>query len=171
MSDIEREIAQKTQEKFEFYVISLVFTLLALSIQTSKFGSSNIADAFELSGWVILLVSGLTGLWRMQFVPVERMKVTQKDEFEDKIFKLKEQQLKGQTEIYILENNSTQPIEKEIEKLQRIVETLKPTIEKHERHNMYKYHTCKLAFVVGLLCLLVARGYEPTKNLILKIIC
>ena len=70
MSDIDREIAQKTQEKFEFYVISLVFTLLALSIQTSKFGSSNIADASELSGWVSLLVSGLAGLWRMQFVPI-----------------------------------------------------------------------------------------------------
>jgi len=75
MSLSEREIAQQSQEKFEFYLVGLVFTLLALSIQTAKFGQSNLSDFFELSGWLSLAVSGLSGLWRLEYIPVIREKL------------------------------------------------------------------------------------------------
>jgi hypothetical protein len=88
MSTQEYEIAQKQQDRFEFYLVSLVFTLLALSIQTSGFGESSVADIFELLGWVSLLTSGISGLWRMEFLPLERIRGTQKEEYENKVIEM-----------------------------------------------------------------------------------
>jgi hypothetical protein len=42
------DYARQLQEKFELYLLGLIFTLLALAIQTAKFGVSDWADAFEL---------------------------------------------------------------------------------------------------------------------------
>lgn len=110
MGTSEREIAHNTQEKFEFYLISLVFTL-ALSIQTSKFGVFIFsADVMELLGWFSLLISGVAGLWRLEYIPVERLKLVQKNEFEDKILSLQELQLKGE-EIHFLETGGKQGIQ------------------------------------------------------------
>lgn len=53
------EIGQRIQEKFRFYVLGLTFTILALAIQTAKFGISAVADGLELFGWVVLFVSGV----------------------------------------------------------------------------------------------------------------
>src|SRR5438477_153548 len=114
MSIKDREHAHNKQEKFEFYLISLVFTLLALSIQTAKFGAFAIGDVFELVGWLGLLVSGVAGLWRIEYVAVELLKATQKDEFENKIFELKQLQLKGVDHVYVLEKNSDELISERI---------------------------------------------------------
>jgi NhaP-type Na+/H+ or K+/H+ antiporter len=63
----DRESAQGVQEKFEFYFLSLIFTILALTIQTAKFGRSGAEDVLELSGWVCLLIAGVVGLWKMEW--------------------------------------------------------------------------------------------------------
>ena len=165
MSNTEREIAQKTQEKFEFYVISLVFTLMALSIQTSKFGASTVADSFELIGWVLLLVSGFSGLWRIEYLSVERMKLTQKDEFQNQINYCNEIKLKGATEIYVLESERNQPIEERIKNLSKGIEALTPLIKKLERHNNIKYKTHRVTFLLGVISIIVARGYIPAINI------
>ena len=59
-------IAQRIQEKFDAYLLGLIFTILGLSIQTAKFGPSATADAFEVISWVLFLVAGLTGLSRFE---------------------------------------------------------------------------------------------------------
>ena len=62
--------ARIPQEKFEYYLVALTFTLLGLSVQTVKFGSSNVADILELVGWVVLLLSGIMALLRLEMQPV-----------------------------------------------------------------------------------------------------
>jgi len=69
MPDIEAK-ANDIQEKFELYLVGLIFTILALSVQTSSFGTCRIADALELAGWAALLFSDISGLLRLEVVPV-----------------------------------------------------------------------------------------------------
>ncbi len=166
MSTNERELAHNTQEKFEFYILSLVFTLLALSIQTSKFGEFAVGDVFELLGWFCLLVSGIAGLWRLEFVPVERMKMVQKEEFENKIFELKQLQMKGVDQVFVLETNSNESIPDRIQSFQEAVDALGPLIKRLGRSNLRKYYVHRYLFVAALACLLVSRSYGPTTNLI-----
>lgn len=64
------EVAQRIQEKFEFYLLALTFTLVGLAIQTATFGTHVGADVAELVGWFLLLVSGIFGLSRMEWTPV-----------------------------------------------------------------------------------------------------
>lgn len=60
------KIALEAQTKFEYYLIGLIFTLLALSIQSAKFGPMPLADIAELLGWLALLASGLIALVRLR---------------------------------------------------------------------------------------------------------
>jgi hypothetical protein len=63
------EYAIQTQQKFEFYFLALVFTILGLSIQTAKL-SFWLQGVFEIAAWLSLLASGLAGLSRMEWIPV-----------------------------------------------------------------------------------------------------
>lgn len=69
MNDIEKK-AMDIQEKFELYLVSLTFTFLALSVQTASFGTHSTGDALELIGWILLFISGITGIFRLALVPV-----------------------------------------------------------------------------------------------------
>ena len=62
--------AMDVQEKFEFYMLSLTFTLLALSVQSASFGNNLASDILELIGWCLLLISGVIGIFRLEMVPV-----------------------------------------------------------------------------------------------------
>src|SRR5262245_61962142 len=63
------DVARKLQEKYEWYFLALIFTVLGLSVQTAKLGHSFGADIFEVMGWVSLLVSGIAGLSRVELAP------------------------------------------------------------------------------------------------------
>lgn len=62
--------ARDIQWKFEIYLLGLVFTLLALAVQTAKLGGGTWPALLEISGWLSLLVSGLSGLSRVEWLPV-----------------------------------------------------------------------------------------------------
>lgn len=64
------DYSRQLQGKFEFYLLTLVFTILGLAIQTADFGASKIADILELLAWISLLASGLAGILRLEWLPV-----------------------------------------------------------------------------------------------------
>ena len=59
------KFAQEYAQKFDFYLVALVFTLTGLSVQTAKFDGGVYGVAFELLGWIALLLSGVLGLKRL----------------------------------------------------------------------------------------------------------
>ncbi len=163
----EREVAHQTQEKFEFYLLGLVFTLLGLSIQTAHLGQSIVADSCELLGWLSLFVSGLVGLWRLEYVPVWRLKFAQKEEFERKIDELRElQHTKGVKEAFVLETQTSQPIAERIGHYQEGISALNPILIELEQQNRWKYQVHRYGFAIGLSMLLVSRSYHHVMVLI-----
>jgi hypothetical protein len=165
----EREIALDAQEKFEFYLIGLVFTLLALSIQTSKFGQSSIGDLLELLGWIALLISGLAGLSRLEYIPEIREKYASHDEFKEELSKLQAQKAKGETTLFVVESQSQQPIGSLIENRLIAINTINKSIKALEAKNHTKYSVHKYAFVAGILLVATARAYIPATNLLCKL--
>lgn len=157
----ENAIAQQTQEKFEFYLLSLVFTLLALAIQTASFGTSLLKNALELSGWLCLLVSGLAGLWRLQWVPVVRVQMAERTSIENEIFKLKELQLQGQVDLVVLESGTRQPIAERLAHRNAALASFDPVIAKQERRIFVAYDIHIYGFVLALLLAIASRGFEP----------
>ena len=149
---MEREIAQRQQERFEFYIVSLVFTLLVLSIQTAEFGHSKISDILEITGWIMLVISGVSGLWRLEYLPVERIKLTQRDEYEKN---------KKSLEIGAKQLNTVQSIPDSIQKYQDVIKLLDPIIKNLERSNLRKYTVHRYSFIVGLCFLVISRSYLP----------
>jgi hypothetical protein len=145
-----------------------VFTLLALSIQTAKFGTSSIADIFELIGWVLLFISGISGLWRLEFLPVEREKLVMRDEYEyeyeNKIIKVQQLSQSGVNGVHVLEDNEAQIVASNIHQYENAVNALNPLIKKLETSNTRKYQVHRYLFVAALLCLL------STQNIIASII-
>jgi hypothetical protein len=162
----EREIAQQGQEKFEFYLISLVFTLLALAVQSASFAGNHIKNGLELCSWLFLLLSGLAGLFRLQWIPVARIHMADKRAIEEEVFKLKELQLRGQTELHVLETNSTQSIAERMHHRKTAMEIYDPVIKRVERKVQVSYELHKYTFVIGVSLVACARGYEPAKDII-----
>jgi hypothetical protein len=157
----EHAIAQQTQEKFELYLLSLVFTLLALAIQTATFGPSLLKNSFELCAWLCFLTSGLAGLWRLQWVPVLRVQMAERKDIENQIFKLKELQLQGQTELLVLESGTRQPIADRLVHRNAALAVYDPVISKRERRIFIAYDIHKFGFVLALLLAIASRGFEP----------
>ena len=61
--------AREIETKFGFYTVALTFTILGLAVQTASFGANIAADFAELLAWMILLISGLNGLMRLEWLP------------------------------------------------------------------------------------------------------
>jgi len=166
----ERAIAQQAQEKFEFYLLSLVFTLLALAIQSATFGANQIKNALELASWLCFLVSGLAGLYRLQWMPVARTTMADTSSIEEEVSQLKKLQLQGQTELLVLGTQTRQPITERLANRSHALSVLNPHIKKLETKVQVGYSVHKWAFILGLVAVIAARAYEPAKALILHIL-
>jgi len=160
------ELAQQTQERFYFYMTALVFTVLGLSIQTGSFSKSNISDSFEIISWILFLLSGLAALYRLELV-------SNAYESADGINKLKkerneilEARERGKKEIFIVEGDETEDIDNYLKELSKKIDILDKHIKsvKESLYRRYAFH--RWTFVLGLLCIIIARTYLPLSNIL-----
>ena len=169
-SAFERQVAQKTQEQFQFYLLALVFTLLAASIQTAKFGSEVYADVLELSGWLFLATSGLAGLLHLESASTQRYVLAEQVKFEDDVAKLREFKLQGKDKIIVMQSEQVQTIDDQIINRVQSHKLLTREFERLDRQNTTKYQLHRWAFALGLLLVAGARAHPGITN-ILQVAC
>lgn len=153
------DVAIRIQEKFEFYFLSLTFIILALSIQTSKFGVHAISDGLELLCWMSLFVSGIAGLSRMRGAPflykVKDAIIRRERDRDD----AKRRELNGETRAIRGEEEIS--MGDFIADVSQGVKEVEDQLSKLETKNNLKYSLHVYGFTFGLLFLMGSRGYEP----------
>src|SRR5438046_3320901 len=107
-------IAQRIQEKFDAYLLGLIFTILGLSIQTARFGPSPTADVLEILSWLLLLVAGLVGLNRLEWTPEVYRLYGIQDEKEEAKRALQRAKLEGLEQVFVAPLNKSIPVDEYI---------------------------------------------------------
>jgi hypothetical protein len=161
----EYSVAQQTQEKFQFYFLALVFTLLAAAIQTASFQRSKAESVFELLGWAGLLFAGLLGLWKMEWSAPIRMQMSRRDEVQQGLNGLKQQKVQGIVEVLVLESGQMQNIDDRIANYEDVLHKVQNQLVTLEKGDALKYSFGKYLFVFGLICLMASRSAAAVVDL------
>lgn len=159
----------QTQDKFIIYFVSLAFTLLGLSVQTAEFGSNTFTDAAELFGWLSLLLCGLVFLSYFEWVPVIRADVSNKSAAEVDLLETEARKVGGQTYVYVVSQEREQPIDERILNLRNGIAALTEKIKREEKRSDKKYAFSRWAFTVGVIAIMIARGFVPFYDLLVAI--
>ena len=161
MSNNEHEIAHQSQEKFQFYGVALVFTILGLSIQTATFDGHVASRICEISSWFLLLVSGLSGLSHLEWNPVLRVQMVRKDELAAKASQLEAQKDQGIRQVNVFQDKKQMPIQDRIAEYGTYIEKLDAQITQMDNKAEIKYRLFKWAFTLGIVLLVVSRSVTP----------
>ncbi len=164
--DSNHEVATKVQQKFEFYFIALIFTLLGLSVQTGTFGHGVYADLLEILGWLSFLLSGLFGLSRLEWVPITYTYYSQASSSEKKIKECKEHQIATGQQTFMGDDNNTYSINDLVSREEQIVSEIRTKTDGMKKKNIYKYRAQKGLFLLGLICIFASRSIEAIFNII-----
>ena len=151
-------ISRELSQKFELYFIALVFTILGLSIQTSSITNHWYQYVFEILSWFFLLVSGLFGLSRLEWMPVAYRQYGASDIEKNNLNKLN-QGLAGRM---MIDENGKKFTEDELLKLkQELSDQIVKRgneIEKVDKKTGIAYQIHKWAFVAGIISLFISRS-------------
>ena len=160
------EVAQKYRERFEFYFVGLIFTILGLSIQTARFVQAIIPDGFELLAWLSLLVSGFMGLIRIEWTSIAHQYISKKKGINKEIDEINIHKEKGikklpgierEVDVNDLLKNKTWALEK-----------VGSNLENVENKLSCSYKIRKWLFLSGIILLVLARGIIPANGLMIK---
>jgi len=148
--------AIQTQQKFEFYFLALVFTVLGLCIQTSQF-SSEIQSVVEIGAWVCLFLSGIAGLSRMEWIPVlyeHYSRLTTEKSFA--------REAKGGRSVIgeSGEHLSDEEVRQYIGRAEERIEERSELMKGIEQRGKIKYLLHKWLFVVALGLLVISRAWN-----------
>ncbi|HWM30132.1 MAG TPA: hypothetical protein VNO69_00295 [Methyloceanibacter sp.] len=162
------EIAIELRGKFEFYLLALNFSILGLSIQTSKFGTYLSAGVFELAGWFALFLSGVIGLLRGEWIPVAydiQSKITTTARRRREIQEALQRGI--QIEVPFMEGGKQTVLRGEpaAVKLDGLMNTLEQQHKATEDKVIRRYSAMRTTFMIGIGCLLVARGIPPALSI------
>jgi hypothetical protein len=143
-----------TQQKFDFYLLALVFTVLGLSVQTSRF-SSGVQAFCEIAAWGALLISGLAGLSRMEWIPVSF--AFHSDQFREQALVRQAKQGRPFMDQSGRALSSTE-IEEHMRKAQEDMSQRAKAMTRIEQRHAVKYLVHRGLFVAGLGLLIISRA-------------
>ena len=156
------------QQKFHFYVVGLTFGVLALSIQTASFAAPIPARLAELLGWVLLLVSGLIGLSRIEWIPKQYELIGAHDETESRTREFQKIKLQGAETVHTFERRS-HSIDELITQAKADSTKVKEFLTKVNHRANLKYTAQKITFLLGLVALMIASGWSPVLSIVSEI--
>lgn len=146
------EYARSLQQKYEYYLIALNFTLLVLSVQTAKFQDSSFQILLELSGWMVLLIAGLIGLIRLEMQPVGHSGYAELERKKSYLDRLKEGKISGTREVvYRDTDDGPHPIDEVIELTQDTIDRSEEKLTALQGRIVRQYNWHKYLFVSGLV--------------------
>jgi len=167
--DSNLEIATQVQQKFEFYFIALIFTLLGLSVQTGTLGQDAYADLFEILGWLSFLLSGLLGLSRLEWVPVQYNLYSHMSGWEKNIKTVQEHKLStGKNQVIDTNRNLIDIDEYVVDQEDKILKVRERTYS-IEKSTQLKYIAQKGLFIAGLIFVITSRSMEAIFNIIVTL--
>lgn len=157
-----REYGIQLQEKIELYFLGLIFTVLALAVQTAKFDNFNfVAASLELASWVVLLFSGLVGLWRMEWIPVAHFAHADQCQSEVELQQYRKLDQRGIEVLPVEDQEEPAPIEAFIKDREQHILRMKAKKLKYDKLTRKRYIIQKWGFVLGVFLLIGARGVGP----------
>ena len=161
-----QEYSRQLKEKFELYLLALVFTVLGLAIQTAKFGSNDMADFIELFAWVLLLISAITGLSRLEWLPVAYHTLGTATNLKDERQKFISLLSSGVDYHPIIESSEAVPTQELIDDRSVAITKVEQRVKKLEQSILRKYSIHKWCFVIAVVFLVCARGYSVADSLV-----
>lgn len=160
-AEVNTQIGQRLQERFEIYWLGLIFTVLGLSIQTAQFGRAIPADALELLAWLLLLVAGFAGMSRFEWITEMYRLYGLQLEQESKALQIQRFMHQGHHMVQVAGAAEPQSAEKYVADAQASGNLVKAALAPIELRQKRKYRLKRWAFVAGVCCLIAARGYVP----------
>jgi hypothetical protein len=157
------EIAQRMKEQFGFYITALTFTILGLATQTAKFGICSFIDIIELSGWFFLFISGLSGLSRLEWLPVAYEARFHAKGLNNELKNYQDH--KANRETLVTDGETTVPIDDVIENRKDLQVKAQKKMESIEKSTPIKYQIQKWSFIIGISLMLASRSASPINGL------
>ena len=157
--------AKKLEAQFQFYVISLIFTLLAASVQTADLGQSKFQDATEILAWLCLLSSGLLALSYAEWSPVLHRHIGTKREFSTNLREAIALRNNTATSALITRTHANTMSDEAILKDGDFVKKLEEKIGTLGPKGQVKYNAAKYLFTAGLILLIASRSAAAVASL------
>lgn len=164
--DSNTEVAQKYRERFEFYFVGLIFTVLGLSIQTAKFSQTIIPDGFELLAWMSLLISGFMGLIRIEWTPIAHQYISKKKGLSKEIDEINIYKERGIKKLPGIDGDID--ADNLLENKKWALEKAGSNLRDVENKLSHSYKIRKWLFLAGIILLVLARGIIPTNGLMIR---
>ena len=156
--------AQQSQITFEGYFTGLAFTVLGFALQTARF-SCPIPDALELVGWGLLLVAGLAGLYRAQYMPNLFGVFAQRNRYDAEAADLRQKMHEGMEAVLIAAEKRTVAASDLLKNKEEMVEAAKEVSKGLEKKTSRAFAIRRFSFVAGMISLILSRGFFPAMRI------
>ncbi len=160
------EVALRVKEKFEAYLLGLIFTILGLSIQTAKFDAGVTAGWLEFLSWLLLLLAGVAGLSRMEYIPELYRLFSLQDEQQNLKREGQKVRLEGTRTLHVLETDKVISIDDYIARAEAGIAKVEEVVGPLQKRVSIAYEIMRWAFIGGIVSLVAARAIGPIGQLI-----
>jgi len=155
------KLGYTAQQRFNAYAVALCFTLLGLSIQTATFGANPFADFSEIVGWISLLVAGVAGFHGLEWDPQVWQLMGLQAGQQSRLTGLREARARGTKVVHALDSQTDLDISGLIVRDERDLEKIDNRLKEITGKALLGYRIRSVAFLVGLVALMISRALEP----------